>query len=87
MAEHDAEQCRTDMKAVQTAADEITKTIDNVTPYLVDTWDGAAADKWIEDFRGRMDALTTLFSLFPEEEQRFIEQAEKADAAKKAKPS
>ncbi|MFI0901670.1 hypothetical protein [Streptomyces sp. NPDC020983] len=52
------DQCKQDMAVAQTAADSIRTALNNVAPLLVNTWVGATADAWADDFRGRMARVT-----------------------------
>ncbi|MEV0183977.1 hypothetical protein AB0I54_32540 [Streptomyces sp. NPDC050625] len=46
-----------------------------------ETWAGSAADKWGNDFQGRMGALGKLFDSCPPEEQPLVTKAQKDPAA------
>ncbi|NUP39365.1 MAG: hypothetical protein HOY76_20700, partial [Streptomyces sp.] len=67
-----AEQCKQDMTAVQTAADNIRTAINEVTPLLTNTWVGRSADDWATDFRGRMARVTGILDECPGQERWMI---------------
>ncbi|WP_031524866.1 hypothetical protein [Streptomyces sp. NRRL F-5123] len=80
-----AEQCKQDMAAVQTAADNIRTAINDVTPFLVNTWVGSEADAWATDFRGRMARLTGILDECPGQERWMILKATNEQADSDAK--
>lgn len=72
----DPVQCTRDMAAIEAAVRDITDAMRGVNQFITATWVGTAADKWANDFNGRMGMLRRLFDSFPEEEKRLISQTQ-----------
>lgn len=74
--------CQQDMNTIETSVSNIRSAITAVNTLIgCQTWVGAAADKWGNDFQGRMGALGKLFDSYPPEEQRLVTKAQKDQAA------
>ncbi|WP_159056481.1 hypothetical protein [Streptomyces yokosukanensis] len=78
--------CRQDMNAIETSVSNIRSAIKAVNNLIgCETWVGSAADKWGNDFQGRMGALSKLFDSYPAEENRLVTAAQKKQAAMDSK--
>jgi hypothetical protein len=73
--------CRQDMNKIEASVSNIRSAIKAVNNLIgCETWVGTAADKWGNDFQGRMGALGKLFDSYPPEEQRLVTKAQKDQA-------
>lgn len=77
---HTVNDCKQDMAAIETAAQNIREALTKVNQLMTNTWVGTAADTWGTDFHGRMARLTSLLSAFPPEERRLIDKARRDQA-------
>ncbi|MGN5379749.1 hypothetical protein ACQ4WX_28445 [Streptomyces lasalocidi] len=67
------------MNQIETSVSNIRSAIGAVNSLIgCETWVGADADKWGNDFQGRMGALSKLFDSYPAEESRLVTEAQKS---------
>ncbi|MGW3197577.1 hypothetical protein ACWDBD_23895 [Streptomyces sp. NPDC001118] len=74
--------CRQDMNKIELSVSNIRSAITAVNNLIgCETWVGSAADKWGNDFQGRMGALSKLFDSYPVEENRLVTKAQQRQSA------